>query len=61
VQDYWIVNPVKQLLEARRQPVARPSAPYGWHYRAVQMLGPSSLVSPIAARRVRIRVADLIR
>jgi len=60
VQDYWIVNLVKHLLEVRRQPVARPSAPYGWHYRAVQMLGPSALVSPIAARRARIRVADLI-
>src|SRR6266852_1872460 len=60
VQDYWIVNLVKHLLEVRRQPVARPSAPYGWHYRAVQMLGPSALVSPIAAPRARIRVADLI-
>lgn len=60
VEDYWIVNLTRGVLEVRRQPVRRPSARYGWHYRQVQMLGPSASVSPLAAPTVHIAVADLL-
>jgi Uma2 family endonuclease len=60
VADYWIVNLVKRVLEVRRTPAASASAPYGWQYRRVQMLGPSAVVSPLAAPSARIAVADLL-
>jgi Uma2 family endonuclease len=60
IGDYWIVNLVRAVLEVRRQPERRPSARYGWHYRQVHMLGPSSSVSPLAAPTVRIAIADLL-
>ena len=60
IADYWIVNLARRILEVRRHPVRRPSARYGWQYGAVQMLGPASSVSPLAAPSARVAVADLL-
>jgi len=59
-EDYWIVNPVKQLLEARRQPVGRPSAPYGWHSVQFRCSDRPRSLSPDRRAPGSIRVADLI-
>src|SRR5437870_13876940 len=34
--EYWIVNLVDRVLEVYREPVASPSAPYGWDYRTME-------------------------
>ena len=60
VADYWIVNLVKRVLEIRREPTLKVSAPYGWRYRDVQMLGPSASGTPLAAPASAIAVADLL-
>lgn len=58
--EYWIVNLVDRVLEVRRAPGPSPSAPYGWDYRAVEVLGPADSACPLAAPAARIAVADLL-
>ena len=58
VPDYWIVNLVDRVLEVHREPVRSPSG--RWKYRSVSLLRPGDVVSPLAAPRARIRVADLL-
>jgi Uma2 family endonuclease len=60
IQDYWIVNLVDRVLEVYREPVADPSAAYGWWYRSVTSLGPSDVAVPLAFSSSRIVVADLL-
>jgi Uma2 family endonuclease len=58
--DYWVVNLVDEVLEVYRQPKRARSHRYGWRYDSVQVLKRGATVSPLAAPRGRIRVADLL-
>lgn len=58
--EYWIVNLVDRVLEVRREPARSASAPYGWHYRGVEVSGTGDAVFPLAAPSARIAVADLL-
>ena len=60
IQDYWIVNLVDRVLEVYHDPVADPSAAYGWRYRSLTSLGPADVVVPLAFTSSRITVADLL-
>src|SRR2546426_4842694 len=60
IPDYWIVNLVDEVLEVYRQPVRAPSRRHGWKYGTVRLLKRNAVVSPLAAPRARIRVADLL-
>jgi len=57
--DYWIVNLVDRVLEVYRQPVADPSASFGWRYASRESLGLASSIAPLAAPETRILVSDL--
>jgi len=61
VDDYWIVNLVDGVVEVRRRPARAPAAVFGWRYTSVEVCGPGRAVSPLAAPRARLRVADLLR
>jgi Uma2 family endonuclease len=58
--EYWIVNLVDRVLELRREPAPSSSAPYGWDYRVVEVLGPEQRVRLLAAPVAEIAVADLL-
>ncbi len=58
VADYWIVNLLGRVLEVYRDPER--SAAGRWRYRTVRVLKPRAAVSPLAAPRARLRVADLL-
>jgi Uma2 family endonuclease len=58
--DYWIVNLVERVLEVYRRPEPSPSAPYGWAYGAILALGPTAVVSPLAAPSASLPVSDLL-
>ena len=58
--EYWILNVVDRVLEVYREPMRSTSAVYGWKYRSVRLLKSGASVSPLAAPRARIRVADLL-
>lgn len=60
VPEYWIVNLVNGVLEVRRRPEPWSSAPYGWRYADVQVLGPDGTTAPLAAPGSVVRVADLL-
>jgi Uma2 family endonuclease len=60
VQDYWIVNVTERVLEVYRDPIADPSAPYGWRYRSVTVLTPPSTVVPLALPSTSIAVTALL-
>jgi Uma2 family endonuclease len=58
--EYWIVNLVDRVLEVRREPAPEPSAPYGWDYAFVDVLGPTERASALGAPGVQIPVGDLL-
>jgi Uma2 family endonuclease len=58
VEDYWIVNLVGAVLEVYRDPERATAG--RWRYATVRALKPRAVVSPLAAPRARIRVADLL-
>jgi Uma2 family endonuclease len=45
--DYWIVNLVDQTLEVYRDPGPDPAAPFGWRYRAAEVLPREASISPL--------------
>jgi Uma2 family endonuclease len=57
---YWIVNLVDEVLEVYHQPVRAPARRHGWKYGSVRSLKRHAVVSPVAAPRARLRVADLL-
>ncbi len=60
IADYWIVNLVDGVLEVYRRPVRSASARSGWKYRSLRVLKRGARVSPLAAPKARIPVADLL-
>ncbi len=58
--EYWIVNLIDRVLEVRRDPALDTSAPYGWDYASVEVLGPTERVSALGAPAVQIPVGDLL-
>ena len=60
LDDYWLVNVVGRVLEIYREPVADPSAMYGWRYASRTVLGPDASATPLAAPAASIPVAALL-
>ena len=60
VPDYWIVNLADHVLEVHRDPAPSADAPYGWRFSTQRRLGATDTVSPLAAPRARISVAELL-
>lgn len=60
IADYWIVNAIDEVLEVYREPKRAPGRRYGWQYGSVRLLRRDAVVSPLAAPRKPIRVADLL-
>ena len=60
IADYWVVNLVEEVVEVYRQPVKAPSRRFGWKYGSVKLLRRGAMVTPLAAPRAKIRVADLL-
>jgi Uma2 family endonuclease len=60
VNDYWIVNLRERALEVYREPIRSARAAHGWRYARVERFGPKAVVSPMAAPRARVPVADLL-
>jgi Uma2 family endonuclease len=60
IEDYWIVNLVDRVLEVHRQPVADKTAPLGFRYQEITVLGAADTVTPLAAPQAVIAVADLL-
>ncbi len=56
--DYWIVNLLGNVLEVYRDPER--TAAGRWRYARMRVLKPRAFVSPLAAPRARLRVADLL-
>ena len=61
IAEYWIVNAVDVVLEVYRQPERAAGLRHGWKFGSVRLLKRNAVVSPLAAPRARIRVADLLR
>ena len=60
VREYWIVNLKAHTLEVRRRPLRSAREPHGWRYGSVTVYGAGDVVSPAAAPRARVRVAELL-
>jgi Uma2 family endonuclease len=60
LNDYWVVNVAERVLEIYREPVADPSAMYGWRYASRTILGLDSSASPLAVPTASIIVHALM-
>jgi len=60
VPDYLIVNLVDRVVEVHREPTPSAEAPYGWRFSTRRRLEAGDGVSPLAAPKARIHVADLL-
>ncbi len=60
IADYWVVNLIDEVLEVYREPVRAPTGQDAWKYDSVRLLRRNGVVTPLAAPRARIRVADLL-
>lgn len=60
LEDYWVLNLLGRVLEVYREPMADPSAAFGWRYASRQTLGPASAIAPLAAPDGPVRVSDLL-
>jgi len=58
IGDYWIVNLLTRALEVYREPER--TAAGRWRYASARVLKPGAVISPLAAPRARLRVADLL-
>ncbi|HEV8586313.1 MAG TPA: Uma2 family endonuclease [Methylomirabilota bacterium] len=57
IADYWVVNLLDDVVEIYRRPEKTPG---GWGYRSVRVLRRGTSITPLAARRARIRVSALL-
>jgi Uma2 family endonuclease len=60
ISDYWIINLVDGQVEVYRDPVADPTAPFGYCYASETDLQPGDVVSPLAVPGATLPVADLL-
>jgi Uma2 family endonuclease len=60
LEDYWIVNLVDRVLEIYRAPIPDTMAPFEWRYASTVVLGPESVVAPLAAPGSGVLVANLL-
>lgn len=60
IRDYWVVDLVHGLLEVRRNPIADPSAPFGFRYSAMVPLLRGQIVSPLAVPNAVIPVSSVM-
>lgn len=60
IADYWIINLVDQELEVYRDPVPDSGQRFGFGYDNVTALAATDYVTPLAAPKERIAVADML-
>jgi Uma2 family endonuclease len=58
--DYWIVNLVDGVVEVHREPQPTAGDADDWTYRSIDVLRSPAQVTPLAAPRTSIPVADLL-
>jgi Uma2 family endonuclease len=58
--EYWVLNVPDRALEVYREPVADSTAPFGWRYGRVEVLGAAGRITPLAAPGCSIAVATLL-
>jgi Uma2 family endonuclease len=58
--EYWIANLVDGTIEVHREPRPATDDADDWTYRSIEILRPPAQVTPLAAPRTPIPVADLL-
>lgn len=60
IPEYWLLNLADRVLEVHREPVALADEAFKHHYRSLSRLVAGDSVTPLAAPRAVIAVADLM-
>jgi Uma2 family endonuclease len=60
VPEYWIVNIPRRMLEVYRDPIPGSDPPEGPAYQSIQTLAAHENISPLAAQRASVSVAELL-
>ena len=60
VPEYWLLNLPDRVLEVHREPAAMAGGTFKHHYRSLSRLVEGDSVTPLAAPRAVIAIADLL-
>jgi Uma2 family endonuclease len=60
IADYWIVNLLQRQVEVHRKPVRDARQRFGFRYSDVTVFKKNGSVAPLAARKHKIAVADVL-
>jgi Uma2 family endonuclease len=60
IRDYWIVNLHESVVEVYRRPMRDAAARFGYSYQDIKFLHSRETVTPLAAPRTKVKVADLL-
>jgi len=60
IQDYWIVNVKRRVLEVRRNPAPDGKGRFGASKQQCDILSANDTVSPLALPQTQIKMADLL-
>jgi Uma2 family endonuclease len=60
IRDYWIVNLIDRVVEVRRKAAVDREAAFGYSYAEATVYRPGETVTPLGARRGKVRVEDLL-
>ena len=60
IQDYWILNLKDRRLEVYRRPIKDENTFYGFVYGEILIFTEKDTVSPLAAPKAKVKVADLL-
>jgi Uma2 family endonuclease len=60
IADYWIVNLLQRQVEVHRKPARDARQRFGYRYSDVTVVKKTGSVAPLAARKHKIAVADML-
>jgi Uma2 family endonuclease len=60
IRDYWIVNLVDRQVEVHRRPALDAESPTGRVYAEKLILHAGDRIAPLASRKVKVKIADLL-
>jgi Uma2 family endonuclease len=60
ITDYWIINLLQRQLEVHRKPIRDAKARFGFRYSQITTFKKNAFVAPLAARKSKIAVADML-
>jgi len=60
IADYWVINLPQGQIEVHRKPIRDPKQRFGFRYSQIAIFDKGDTVSPLASKKNKIAVADML-